>query len=219
MKGKSGNWWRIWKSGIWATRILNIHYALLTDLPENRRKGEEQDPKVELAVKLIDELNRKYSQFEQGEFFLFHRHRIFNPQEGAWMGWERKRGKLLDLNKVLRKAYDPFPVKTGNMRILKNVRFVITLDSDTQLPRGVAARMIGTMAHPLNAAVIDAKRKMVTEGYGSCSQSWRECPVGQPIATGGSLFRSNGFRHLHSRGVGCISGPVWRRHFHREGDL
>ena len=144
----------------------NIHFALLTDLPDTPERGDEKDPKVELAVKLINDLNEKYASLGQGQFFLFHRHRVFNPQEGTWMGWERKRGKLLDLNRVLRGAYDPFPVKAGDLRALKNIRFVITLDSDTQLPRGAAARMIGTMAHPLNAAVIDPKRNIVTEGYG-----------------------------------------------------
>jgi hypothetical protein len=144
----------------------NIHFALLTDLPDTPERSEEEDPRVELAVKLIEELNDKYSALGYGQFFLFHRHRVFNPQEGTWMGWERKRGKLLDLNKVLRNAFDPFPVKAGNLRALNQIRFVITLDSDTQLPRGEAARMIGAMAHPLNAAVIDKKRNLVTEGYG-----------------------------------------------------
>ena len=82
------------------------------------------------------------------------------------MGWERKRGKLLDLNKLLRNAFDPFPIKIGDLSQIQNVRFVITLDSDTQLPRGSAARMIGAMAHPLNTAVVDPRRNVVTEGYG-----------------------------------------------------
>jgi hypothetical protein len=144
----------------------NIHYALLTDLPDTAERADERDPKIELAVRLIEELNKKYGRLGLGQFYLFHRHRVFNPQEGAWMGWERKRGKLLDLNKLLRGAYDPFPVKAGDMSLLRDVRFVITLDSDTQLPRGSAARMIGTLAHPLNAAVVDRTRKIVTEGYG-----------------------------------------------------
>src|SRR6185312_15373005 len=113
----------------------NIHYALLTDLPDTAEAAEEHDPRIEFAIRLIDELNERYAQLGQGQFFLFHRHRIYNPQERTWMGWERKRGKLLDLNKLLRHAYDPFPVKTGNLSVLEKVRFVITLDSDTQLPR------------------------------------------------------------------------------------
>ena len=81
-------------------------------------------------------------------------------------GWERKRGKLLDLNKFLLHEFDSFPIKAGPVEVLSKVRYVITLDSDTQLPRGTAARMIGTMAHPLNCAIIDPRLRIVTAGYG-----------------------------------------------------
>ena len=82
------------------------------------------------------------------------------------MGWERKRGKLLDLNKLLLREFDSFPIKSGPTEVLGRVRYVITLDADTKLPRGTAARMIGTMAHPLNRAIIDARERIVTAGYG-----------------------------------------------------
>ena len=82
------------------------------------------------------------------------------------MGWERKRGKLLDFNELLRDGKDRFPIKVGKMECLRRVRFVITLDSDTQLPRGSAARLIGAMAHPLNQALIDPISKTVKDGYG-----------------------------------------------------
>jgi len=82
------------------------------------------------------------------------------------MGWERKRGKLLDLNKLLQGYFDSFPLKIGDLSILPQVRFVITLDSDTELPRGTAHRMIGTLAHPLNQAVIDPEKGTVVAGYG-----------------------------------------------------
>ncbi|MFZ0591346.1 MAG: glucoamylase family protein [Bryobacteraceae bacterium] len=144
----------------------NIHYALLTDLPDTAEPADEQDHRIEYAIKLIGQLNERYAHLDLGQFYLFHRHRVYNPQERTWMGWERKRGKLLDLNKLLRNAFDPFPIKAGDLTALQNVRFVITLDSDTQLPRGAAARMIGAMAHPLNAAIIDPDRNIVTEGYG-----------------------------------------------------
>src|SRR5208283_517989 len=99
-------------------------------------------------------------------FFLLHRHRIYNESEGHWMGWERKRGKLLDLNQLLRGEYDAFPEKAGDLSVLSRVRYVITLDSDTQLPRDSAARLIGAMAHPLNQAVLEPIGRMVVEGYG-----------------------------------------------------
>jgi len=82
------------------------------------------------------------------------------------MGWERKRGKLLDLNKLLAGTFDAFPIKTGPIAALNGIRYVLTLDSDTQLPRGTAARLVGAIAHPLNQAVVDPKRSIVTAGFG-----------------------------------------------------
>jgi cyclic beta-1,2-glucan synthetase len=146
----------------------NIHFGLLSDLPDAaaRPLDEDRNPLIKLAVHYIDGLNEKYAHARGGSFFLLHRHRIFNSRQGVWMGWERKRGKLLDLNKLLLRQQDNFPVKAGPMDALANVRYVITLDSDTQLPRGTAARMVGTIAHPLNQAIINPRRRVVTAGYG-----------------------------------------------------
>ena len=151
-----------------SNRDPNIHFGLLTDLPDAiaRPFNEDRNPLVDLAVQCIDDLNEKYGAGRGGSFFLLHRHRMFNARQGVWMGWERKRGKLLDLNKFLLHSYDSFPVKAGPLHVLQNVRYVITLDSDTQLPRGTAARMTGTIAHPLNQAIIHPRRRIVTAGYG-----------------------------------------------------
>ena len=144
----------------------NIHYALLTDLADSREAPTENDPRVALCSELIRGLNEKYATEGTGSFLLLHRHRVYNPRERVWMGWERKRGKLLDLNRFLRHQYDSFPVKVGDLSILANVRFVITLDADTELPRGSAHRMIGALAHPLNQAIIDPDKNIVVAGYG-----------------------------------------------------
>src|SRR5215831_3687735 len=144
----------------------NIRFALLTDLPDTPELAREDSPLIDLCSKLIKDLNEKYGTMSSGTFFHFHRHRVYNPRERVWMGWERKRGKLLDLNKLLRQQYDSFPVKVGNLSILEQVRFVITLDSDTELPRGSAHRMIGALAHPLNQAIIDPQTNIVVAGYG-----------------------------------------------------
>ncbi|GAC1356279.1 MAG: hypothetical protein NVSMB3_02390 [Acidobacteriaceae bacterium] len=146
----------------------NLHFGVLTDLPdsESRPLPGDRDRLLEIAVAITDELNAKYAGERGGSFVLLHRHRIFNARQGVWMGWERKRGKLLDLNKLLLGEYDSFPVKAGPMHALNGVRYVITLDSDTQLPRGTAARMIGTMAHPLNHAIVNPRSRIVTAGYG-----------------------------------------------------
>ena len=145
----------------------NLHFALLTDLPDSPSEPLERDnPLVDLAGDLIRRLNEKYAAKKMGSFFLLHRHRIYNPRERLWMGWERKRGKLMDLNNLMRGQVDSFPVKVGNLSILSEVRFVITLDSDTELPRGSARRMVGALAHPLNQAIIDRERGIVVAGYG-----------------------------------------------------
>lgn len=151
-----------------ANRDPHLHFALLTDLPDSVTKPHENDshPLVELAIQLIEALNERYAMPRDGYFLLLHRHRTFNRRQGVWMGWERKRGKLLDLNKLLAGEYDAFPIKAGKLESLHRVRYILTLDSDSQLPRGAAAQLIGAIAHPLNQAVIDPRSRIVTEGYG-----------------------------------------------------
>jgi hypothetical protein len=144
----------------------NLHFALLTDLPDSPVPPTKDDRWIDLCSELINGLNQKYAGEGRGTFLLLHRRRVYNPKERVWMGWERKRGKLLHLNALLRQQSDNFPDKVGNVAILQQVRFVITLDADTELPRGSAHRMIGTLAHPLNQAIIDPERNVVVAGYG-----------------------------------------------------
>ncbi len=144
----------------------NLYYGLLSDLPDTQTDENEQSNElVTLVCELIDELNDRYGKDGRGPFFLLHRFRAYNASEGAYIGWERKRGKLLDLNAYLQNADDAFPVKAGATDLIRGAKYVITLDSDTQLPPGAAARLVGTMAHPLNRAVID-EYGQVTAGYG-----------------------------------------------------
>ncbi len=151
-----------------ANQEAHLHFGLLTDLPDSvvKPSSEDNHPLVLQAIEAVNSLNAKYAQEHGGGFLLLHRHRIFNARQGVWMGWERKRGKLLDLNKLILGEFDSFPVKAGPVEVIKKIRYVITLDSDTQLPRGTAARMVGTLAHPLNRAIIDPGRRIVTHGYG-----------------------------------------------------
>jgi cyclic beta-1,2-glucan synthetase len=144
----------------------NIHFALVSDLPDSHQSAPEESSLVTLCSRLISELNERYSGRNMGSFFLLHRHRVYNPRERGWMGWERKRGKLLDLNQLLRGQHDSFPVKIGDLSILSTIRFVITLDTDTELPRGAAHRMVGAIVHPLNQAIIDPINNIVVAGYG-----------------------------------------------------
>jgi len=148
-----------------ANRDKNLHFALLTDMPDSNQQFDDKDALAGFCSTLIDQLNRRYSQQNRGSFFHFHRHRAYNAAEGLWMGWERKRGKLLDLNRFLLHQSDQFPVKTGDLSLLSNIRYVITLDADTQLPADVARRLVATLAHPLNRAVVDPVTNTVVEGY------------------------------------------------------
>jgi hypothetical protein len=146
----------------------NIHFALLTDLPDTKERpsSDEDHPLVVLAAQCTEDLNRKYARGRGGAFLLLHRRRIFIARQGVWMGWERKRGKVLDLNKLLQHDYDSFPIKRGPIDVLETVRYVITLDADTKLPYGTARRMIGTISHPLNRAIIHPTSGIVAVGYG-----------------------------------------------------
>ena len=150
-----------------ANRDARLHFGLLTDLrdaPQEEMPGDEE--LVRLASDGIEALNRKYAADRQDAFFLFHRPRRLNEQEGIWMGWERKRGKIAEFNSLLRgRAKDRFSVIVGQTEILPAVRFVITLDTDTQLPRDAARELAGTLAHPLNRPRFDPKLGRVIEGY------------------------------------------------------
>jgi cellobiose phosphorylase len=151
-----------------ANRDSNLHFCLLTDFGDAKTETMPADDSLlERAKTNIDELNEKYRRTDGDNFLLLHRARRWNAQENSWMGYERKRGKLADLNAFLRGGpADVFSLIVGNTDGLTNVRYVITLDTDTQLPRDAARQFIATMAHPLNRAQYDAKRQRVCEGYG-----------------------------------------------------
>ncbi|MGA8754131.1 MAG: glucoamylase family protein, partial [Candidatus Deferrimicrobium sp.] len=151
-----------------ANRDDNLHFGLLTDFPDaNEETIPEDGQLLQLVRKRIEELNDKYGVAESDPFFLFHRPRRWNPQERTWMGYERKRGKLAELNLLLRGgAPDRFSVVVGRTADLSNVKFVIPLDTDTQLPRDSARQFIGAMAHPLNRARYDDRMQRVSEGHG-----------------------------------------------------
>jgi cyclic beta-1,2-glucan synthetase len=150
-----------------ANRDPNLLFALVTDF---RDASSQKMPGDEVLVKLaqhgIEELNKKYGRVSNDTFFLFHRPRRWNAIDKIWMGYERKRGKLSSLNHLLRgKGKDSFSVIIGEESVYTLVKYVITLDTDTQLPRDAAWKLIGLMAHPLNHAVYDEKKKRVVEGY------------------------------------------------------
>ncbi len=146
----------------------HIYFALLTDLPDASSEVMPQDAEIlGEARDGIQRLNVKHANGGHDRFFLFHRHRQWNEREGLWMGWERKRGKIEEFNRLLRGATDTsFVATVGDLEVLPQIRYCITLDSDTRLPRDTAGQLIGIIAHPLNRPTFNPRLARVTEGYG-----------------------------------------------------
>jgi cellobiose phosphorylase len=151
-----------------ANRGENCHFAVLTDFRDAAHEHLPEDAGLlQLARRAIDELNDKYSTGKDRTFFLLHRPRRWNAAERTWMGYERKRGKLAALNALLRGGTrDDFSLVVGDTPALVNVKYVITLDTDTHLPRDAARQLAGVMAHPLNRPRYDPEKMRISEGYG-----------------------------------------------------
>jgi cyclic beta-1,2-glucan synthetase len=149
----------------------DLRFAMLSDWldsPAEHVPGD--DELLAAAAAAIDRLNERHGEAPGGgaRFLLFHRKRRWNEAESCWMGWERKRGKLQELNALLRGSSATGILVTGRPASTPpaGVRYVVTLDADTRLPRGAIGRLVGTIAHPLNQATFDAKAGRVTAGYG-----------------------------------------------------
>ena len=151
-----------------ANRDPNIHFAILGDFQDAPQAEMPQDQQIiQAARSLVEALNAQYLTTDGVPFYLFHRRRLWNPREGVWMGWERKRGKLMEFNSLLRgNQTTSYNVIVGDTQILGDVRYVITIDADTVLPRESAKRLIGMIAHPLNSAVLNQEQNRVVGGYG-----------------------------------------------------
>ena len=145
----------------------NLHFALLTDFTDHDEASHPDDDHLLATVRAaIDEINRRYHDASD-RYLLLHRKRLHNPAQGRFMGWERKRGKLEELNSLLRGATDTtFTVVTADPALLASVRYVITLDADTALPREVARKLVATIAHPLNRPRLSKDGSHVVRGYG-----------------------------------------------------
>ena len=153
-----------------ANREAQIHFALLSDFADSETETRPEDAAIiDAAAAGIRDLNARYggNDGSSDRFHLFHRPRRWNAQEGVWMGWERKRGKLAQFNQFVHgRADEAFSVIVGDVSAIRCVRYVITLDADTVLPPGHAALLVGVLAHPLNRAQYDAQLGRVVRGYG-----------------------------------------------------
>ncbi len=151
----------------------HLHFALMSDWVDAPEETMPDDASLlsEMAAG-IDRLNKRYGSppGDGHRFLLLHRRRLWNEKEGPkgkWIGWERKRGKLHELNRLLRGATDTtfIPIAERQPAVPQDVRFVITLDSDTRLPKGTAYRLVGALAHPLNRPRYDEAKGRVVAGY------------------------------------------------------
>jgi cyclic beta-1,2-glucan synthetase len=202
----------------------DLTFALLTDGLDAAEEETEGDAALlAVAQARIGELNRRHGPGPSGpRFLLLHRRRQYNAGEGVWMGWERKRGKLHELNRLLRGATDTSFVRDGRPpAVPSGVRYVITLDADTRLPRDAALRLIGKMAHPLNRPAFDPERGAGSSAGYAILQP-RVTPS-LPIGNEGSLYQrifsgpaaSIPMRRRSRR----LPGPLRRGLLHRQGHL
>ncbi len=169
----------------------DLRFALLSDwvdAPSERLPGD--DELLAAAADGIERLNQRHGPAPGGgeRFFLFHRKRVWNESQGKWMGWERKRGKLHELNRFLRGGSHTTFIPAGERHPeeIPGVRYVITLDADTRVPRGAVARLVGTMAHPLNLPKFSTREGRIVEGYSIVQP--RITPT-LPANRDGSLFQ------------------------------
>ena len=164
-----------------ANREAHLHFAILSDFTDAAMEELSADAAlIAQAVEGVTQLNARYAHNGISPFHLLHRARRWNAQQGVWMGWERKRGKLAEFNRLLRAdgrttapavddagtARRAFSVIVGDPDALRGVKYVITLDADTVLPPDAAPSLIGALAHPLNRAVYDPDRRRIVRGYG-----------------------------------------------------
>ncbi|KNZ41694.1 glycosyl transferase [Acetobacterium bakii] len=151
-----------------SNREENLYFTLIgafRDSDEGQR--EDDDRIIGAALAGIKELNEKYPNGKKDRFYFFHRRSQFNEKNNKWIGWERKRGAIIEFNDLVLGSQDTsFAYSSSEKPPFLNTKYIITLDSDTALPNGMAKKMIGAMAHPLNRPVIDTERGVVVEGFG-----------------------------------------------------
>jgi cyclic beta-1,2-glucan synthetase len=166
----------------------DVHFALLSDWGDALAESTPEDADLLAAASAgIARLNARYPNTPGGDrFLLLHRRRLWNAAQERWMGWERKRGKLHELNRLLRGSTDTTFLDSSGQSMPPDIRFVVTLDTDTRLPRDAVCRLVGKMAHPLNRPRFDPSEGRVVEGYGVLQP---RVTASLPVGAEGSLFQ------------------------------
>lgn len=151
-----------------SNREENLYFALVGDYKDlDRERAEEDERIIRAAMDGVKKLNDRYRQEGREKFYFFHRHRQLNVKQRRWIGWERKRGAINEFNDLLRgDRKTSFSITSTDLAGLPYIKYIITLDADTHLPMGTAKRLIGTLSHPMNKALLDKEKGIVVEGYG-----------------------------------------------------
>ncbi|HEU0293088.1 MAG TPA: glucoamylase family protein [Anaerolineales bacterium] len=184
----------------------NLFFALLTDFADAPEKTMPRDDElVAQAQAEIEQLNERYGNGEYRPFYLFHRERLWNPGEDCWMGWERKRGKLEEFNQLLRGSTSTsYQIQIGDLSVLESIRYVITLDADTLLPRESARRLIGTLAHVLNRAEFESDSAEIKAGYTILQPRVQVRPAVINQSTFARAYTGDSIIDLYSRAVSDV---------------
>jgi hypothetical protein len=184
----------------------NIFFALITDFADALEKEMPADEQPVTHVRTaIEQLNKKYGNDSYHPFYFFHRERVWNDSEECWMGWERKRGKLEEFNKLLSGSTSTtFIVKFGDLSVLPTIRYVITLDADTVLPREAARQLIGTLAHPLNQAEFDPDSGEIKAGHTILQPRVQVRPAAANLSLFTRVYSGDSAIDLYTRAVSDV---------------
>ena len=219
-----------------AHRLANpdssLQFALVSDLPDAPAERQPEDDAIEaVLVAGITALNARYGSGSKGPFHLLHRGRQFSPAENCWMGWERKRGKLEQMNRfLLGEEGSGFALHAGERENLSTIRFVVTVDADTRLPAGSVNRLVGTLAHPLNQARVDPATGRIVSGYSIIQPRVEISPESGNRSIFARLYTGDTAIDIYSRAVSDIYQDLFGEgifvgkgiyevaHFHRSVD-
>jgi cyclic beta-1,2-glucan synthetase len=184
----------------------NLHLALLVSLADAPAASMPGDVDLVGGIEEgVRALNARYGRGDTGPFHLLHRRRRWNAGEGCWMGWERKRGQVHEFNRLLAGDRETsFAGHVGDPGFLSTTRFVITLDADTELPRGAARRLVATLAHPLNRAEVEGRTGRVTAGYTILQPRMDVPPFGAAASSFAHLFGGDPGLDLYARAASDV---------------
>ena len=184
----------------------NLLFGLLCDLPEAAEAFTAADrARLNAAAEAVEELNRRYG----GGFFLLSRERSWSRDTERFAPWERKRGAMVELCRLLTGDTSRLELGAGEAAALRGVRYVLTLDADTRLEPGAARSLIGAALHPLNRPVIDPIRGIVTEGH-ALFQPRMELRLGSAVRTAFSrLYAPQGGGDPYGGDVGEVYMDVF----------